>query len=236
MCRLLLGIFNSDNKYETIEKFRQLVFTKKYTPMIDNSIDADFHMDGIGFAIFYNKEWKIKKSINMDHNFINFLSLSDIIIGHLRNKGSCVGDVKIENTHPFQYKEFIFCHNGKIIDFENNINILKNEISPMYLKEIKGETDSEIIFYILISYYQKNKNLKKSIIDLQIFCNYHKILYYFNFIFSDSKRICMTRLNNTNAPPCSLYKHSQKIIYSSEPLDNHFELISEQTIIEIDIF
>ncbi len=67
-------------------------------------------------------------------------SKSKIVIAHMRSASE--GGIMIENSHPFIYKEWIFCHNGTV-EKPENIEI------PGYSYE--GGTDSERFFKYLIS-------------------------------------------------------------------------------------
>lgn len=232
MCRLLF-IKNIININEYIKNFKLQSFNFKNTPFINNNIDSDYHQDGIGFAWFKSNEWIIEKSTNMNYNFnIDYLN-SKYIIGHLRNKGNCVGDVLHNNTHPFIHESYIFCHNGKIIDFLKHESLILKNINNHFKNEIKGQTDSEHIFYLLLTFLQIYNNFENSIKKLHEFFGENNILYYGNFIIANDQYVCITRLTNTNNEPCSLYIDEEKLIISSEPLSNNYYLIPKSSIITI---
>jgi len=62
-------------------------------------------------------------------------SKSKIIVAHMRSASA--GAVNIENSHPFIYKEWIFCHNGTVE------NAKKLELAKY---KYEGDTDSERLF------------------------------------------------------------------------------------------
>ena len=71
------------------------------------------------------------------------------VVAHVRN--ATVGETAIENTHPFRNGRWIFAHNGTIPDFPAVRDLMIDKIDPMLRNDIKGTTDSEHIFYYLLS-------------------------------------------------------------------------------------
>lgn len=67
-----------------------------------------------------------------------------LMIAHVRQK--TVGHTRLENTHPFVRDGWLFAHNGTIDDQ----HALRSACSARRLKEIAGDTDSELLFaYVL---------------------------------------------------------------------------------------
>jgi predicted glutamine amidotransferase len=66
--------------------------------------------------------------------------------------------------HPFTLKNFCFSHNGFIKNFNRTTRkkIFKY-IKPKYINLIKGQTDSELIFILLIQIIENEKKIEKSI-------------------------------------------------------------------------
>ena len=112
--------------------------------------------DGFGIG-WYQKEIEespaLFKSILPAWNDQNLLSLaskvsSTCFCGHVR--ASTVGCVNYENCHPFAYNEFMFMHNGSIFGIEKIRQKLSNELHPNYFAHIKGRTDSEYFFALIM--------------------------------------------------------------------------------------
>lgn len=234
MCRLLLVKNDFPDMENIIHNFKKQSYTPKYTPFLDQDIDANYHKDGIGFAFFCQKKWNVQKSTDMNFSF-GIPSDCKYIIGHLRNKGNCTGNVSYENTHPFIFDPFVFCHNGKILDFLKNKDIITSFIDKKYIPEIKGETDSEYIFYLLLSFFDQTKNMMDAIEEFKSLMICQKIIFYGNFIIANEDKIWITRLSNDQNQSCSLYRDKKKLMISSEPLSESFELIPVQEITEINI-
>lgn len=124
--------------------------------------------DGFGLAWVNpdTKQFEIYKqpfSYDKDENIENVIQNlpQKMVMGHIREKS--YGDRAMENTHPFLHDNQIFMHNGDIVDFEKHAKFIKSYIARKYHHHIRGETDSELLFYLLLSFmeYCKNKNAYK---------------------------------------------------------------------------
>lgn len=83
---------------------------------------------------------------------------SHTVVAHLRK--ATLGEHSIVNTHPFQYGPWVFAHNGHIHEFDKYRDDLLKLVSPNLSRFILGETDSEIIFYIILSHYFEEYSLQ----------------------------------------------------------------------------
>lgn len=219
MCRLAF----IDKKYiskEIIIKFLKQSIEVKNTPNHVSYLDADYHLDGYGIAWYLDK-WYIYKSkevFNKDNNLevildtILILKPTKIIL-HIRNKGELsVGNAHFNNCHPFVYNNYTFCHNGYIVDFIENKEKILSLIKPEFIKEIKGETDSEHLFYLILSLQIFSENEIKQILKL------NNIRIIGNCIFSIDDTINVYRFFNIDNHIPSLYYYDDNKIISSEPL------------------
>jgi glutamine amidotransferase len=88
-------------------------------------------------------------------NDVNLHELADHIssghfFAHIR---AAIGSaVQQTNCHPFRYGRWLFMHNGYI----NEFNMLKRDlvlaIDPLLYPEIKGHADTEVLFYLALSF------------------------------------------------------------------------------------
>lgn len=83
---------------------------------------------------------------------------SHTVVAHIRK--ATLGEHTIVNTHPFQYGPWVFAHNGHVHEFDKYKEELKNLVSPNLSRFILGETDSEILFYIILTHYFKKHTLQ----------------------------------------------------------------------------
>lgn len=71
------------------------------------------------------------------------------VVAHVRR--ATVGGTTIENTHPFQHGKWIFAHNGTVPHFLEVRDMMMPNIDPLFQNDIKGTTDSEHLFYYLLT-------------------------------------------------------------------------------------
>jgi glutamine amidotransferase len=75
--------------------------------------------------------------------------LSQTFIGHVRR--ATVGHVDPMNAHPFRHGRWLFAHNGTVFGFEGMRGWVEERILPPLRPQILGDTDSEHLFYFLLS-------------------------------------------------------------------------------------
>ena len=163
MCRIIFAL----NQPYIKSKIRR--FLMQSTSNYPNAID------GYGLAAFnpVNRKWqhyKSNKSPSEDtksKDIVNHFAEYPLVIGHLRNADNMpnVLSAKCGNSHPFYYKNHIFVHNGKFDDVNLPVNRkwFQANILPEYWDNIKGYTDSECVFYLLLSTIQKRKWIYKDV-------------------------------------------------------------------------
>jgi len=157
MCRMLLAIgeFNiskiidsfllmANDQNETHE--RHLIFEK----------GTFKHKDGWGAAYLDETgNWRMIRSILPIFEDKRIIELKDIktnlLILHARKASQ--GKIAVDNCHPFKFKEWVFCHNGGI----NETIKFNDDYKP------KGDTDSERLFYSLLTDINKNPQIDKTV-------------------------------------------------------------------------
>ncbi len=76
------------------------------------------------------------------------------VVAHVRR--ATVGGTSPENTHPFEHGRWIFAHNGTIPNFLKVRDHMMPHIDPLLQNDIRGTTDSEHIFYFLLSLHMEH--------------------------------------------------------------------------------
>jgi len=125
---------------------------------------SQHHRDGWGFS-WYDEQNQIQlaKTTEAAYESDQFAQLSeeittDTFIGHLR--WATPGFILCtENTHPFQFNDVAFAHNGLI----EPKSALKDLIDPGYHKRIAGTTDSEHYFYGLLSALEHTSSVEEGV-------------------------------------------------------------------------
>jgi len=122
---------------------------------------------------------------------------SKIIIAHVR-KGTGAPPSEI-NSHPFQYKNWLFAHNGSV-DRDYLFSLLRDK----YKKELKGKTDSEVYFYWILQCAEKSKDIIEGIKEAIniITSRQHTGL---NFLLSDGKCLYSFRYSKNSRDYYSLW-------------------------------
>ena len=75
---------------------------------------------------------------------------SNLVLGHVRHP--TVGGQRTENTHPFRFRSWTFCHVGTLPKFKEIREELLRSIPDHVRRNIGGKTDSEHIFHLFLSY------------------------------------------------------------------------------------
>lgn len=210
MCRLLL--INNKTSKTTLANILSEFRKQSKNGMTPDELDKG-HKDGWGFVSYnlnnlslFKKGYKyayIDKEFKAVENKL-LRSSGDIIMGHLR-KGS-VGKNTINNSHPFVYKNFSFCQNGTVFNSE------KIKINKKYKTLIGGSTDTEKLFYYILS--ETQEKLTKESFELAIKKIREKFDYTaMNILFSDGgKTIVLRDVNLKN------------IYVKEEKLENYYSL------------
>jgi len=123
---------------------------------------------------------------------------SKIIIVHIR-KGT-QGNASEKNSHPFQYKNWIFAHNGSV-----NKDHLWQLLNDNHRKAIKGETDSEVYFHWILQCIEEEENVENGIrkaIEYVVESSYTGL----NFLLSDGKKLYAFRYSSRSENYYTLFK------------------------------
>jgi predicted glutamine amidotransferase len=86
-----------------------------------------------------------------------------IVIGHIREASNPMNLpreklLRIENQQPFTYKNWVFAHNGTLKLPAEVLGTLGK-----YQKRMKGNNDSEVFFWLLMSEIEKTGSVKKAL-------------------------------------------------------------------------
>jgi len=149
--------------------------------------------------------------------------------------------VTLDNTPPFTHLQWCFMHNGYLLNFETDSREkIRNEISAEYLALIKGSTDSEYIFALLIQLLETNTPviaIQECMRILTEIMGSNRALL--NIILSDGEQLYATRHAINGIPPSLYYTNntaefgSNNQLIASEKLndDPNWFAIAEHEII-----
>lgn len=125
----------------------------RYKP--DGSILA---INGDGFGLgWYDKKpepglYKVSDPAWSNENIhaICSQSQSHLFMAHIRE--ATTGEVQRSNTHPFKHDNWLFQHNGRVNGFDKIRRELEFDISPELYPFVKGNTDSEVFFFLALTF------------------------------------------------------------------------------------
>lgn len=261
MCRLFYALGQSDLSIYLYYFLAQSTHLQKNTPELESSADEFHHLDGYGLAGFREKsnKWIIYRSVKPPFKDPNRLFIVDkmaknrLVIGHLRNaEHPEAAPAEYNNTHPFYHKNTVFMHNGLIQNYMSNPDVFTQIyalIHPSYYTSIKGSTDSELLFYMLLSEIKRQESASATPSSRETLYNtvnecfraLSRITNYTaNIIYCDKEYSVITRFcanKHTSSGPLeapSLYVNRTfdsiyGIFLSSEPLANEYTLVGTNT-------
>jgi glutamine amidotransferase len=115
---------------------------------------SNAHPDGWGVAFYVDGAPHVTRNPltalgdKLFHRLSGVVS-SETVVAHVRK--ATRGENSVLNCHPFQYGRWVFAHNGDIPEFESFRDSLIAEVSPSLRRFILGDTDSEVVFFILMT-------------------------------------------------------------------------------------
>lgn len=153
--------------------FRSIIKSKVHQSLVnaENALQVQSHQhpDGWGLVYYVGESPHVVKSVASAYQDQIFPKVSGLVssqtfLAHVRY--STQGSQTILDTHPFQYGAWVMAHNGNIRHFESLREKLCLEIQDDLRAFILGKTDSELIFYFLLSELSKegvleSKNVQK---------------------------------------------------------------------------
>ncbi|HEY8427478.1 MAG TPA: class II glutamine amidotransferase [Sandaracinaceae bacterium] len=116
---------------------------------------ADFRPDAWGIGFYQGGEVLHKKRPKLDEGPIDWESVargvrSDCVLIHFRR--ATVGDFRADNTHPFRMRQWLFAHNGTVEGFTAIRDRLLESMPDFLRRNVRGSTDSEHLFHVLLSF------------------------------------------------------------------------------------
>lgn len=137
------------------------ILFKPKNSLIDQSLSsksAETPTNGDGFGVgWYGTRPTpgLFRSIRPAWNDFNLRDLaaqveSSLFLAHVR--ATSLATVQETNCHPFRFKNWLFVHNGEIDGIDAIRKRLVMEIADEYFPYILGTTDSEVMFYLALTF------------------------------------------------------------------------------------
>ncbi len=251
MCRLLGYLGPTISLDHLLYKPERSLIVQSYQPqeMTSGVVNAD------GFGVgWYHPErdtnpFTYKNTIPI-WNDINLPSLgryveSGCVLASIRSATSGQG-VDISNCQPFEYQRLLGIHNGRIQQFRQTLcRPLCERLGEVAYQSIKGSTDSEHFFALLINELQANPDntlaqaLQNALLILNELAKSYQVDASVNMIVSDGHSLVASRFAIGTVAP-SLYwlrddpAFPEAVIIASEPLfEGDWHRFPEQSILSV---
>lgn len=89
---------------------------------------------------------------------------SDVLVGHVRT--ATVGARRTENTHPFRYRQWLWANTGTIQGYSEDLrDRLAGSLPEFLRRDVRGETDSELLFHLFLSFLHDAGHLAETLVD-----------------------------------------------------------------------
>ncbi|PKN48533.1 MAG: class II glutamine amidotransferase [Deltaproteobacteria bacterium HGW-Deltaproteobacteria-20] len=110
---------------------------------------------GWGVGFYQAGEVLLRRRPMDDRQVIDVASLTrdvrtDALLGSVR--APSFGEPRTQNTQPFRYRDWLFVHQGKVNAFERLRDRLVESIPDFLRGNVRGETDSELVFFLFLSF------------------------------------------------------------------------------------
>lgn len=120
------------------------------------------HPDGWGIAYYDGRDAPIvAHGVGAAHSDPEFERVSNFVtsqsvVAHVRL--ASVGGIDLRNAHPFAHRHWTFAHNGTLRGFARHRERFLTKLDPKYLPLFRGETDSEVCFYLFLTRLEQLAN------------------------------------------------------------------------------
>ena len=126
--------------------------------------DIGENPDGWGLGFFQGGEVLLHRQPKAQPGRVDFYSRlrelrTDVVVGHVRE--ATVGKAqKLENTHPFRFRSWLFAHSGTVASFEAVKGELLESVPDFLRRNIRGTTDSEHLFHLFLAFLHDGGKLE----------------------------------------------------------------------------
>lgn len=251
MCRLLGYLGSPIALDKLLYKPEHSLIVQSYQPREMNS--GVVNADGFGVG-WYHAQKDINpfsyKNILPIWNDTNLASLSryvesGCVLGYVRS-ATAGQAIDLSNCQPFDNERLLCIHNGRIENFRQTLyRPLRDRLKDVAYQSIKGNTDSEHLFALLLDELQAlpsatlEQALHKVLLLVDQLAKSYLVAASANMIVSDGKRLVASRFASDKKAP-SLYwlrddpAFPEAVIIASEPLfEGNWNSFPEQSIVSV---
>jgi glutamine amidotransferase len=157
---------------------------------------------------------------------------SPLFFAHIRaSTGTAVQET---NCHPFRYGSWLFMHNGLVREFPRVKRDLLLEVEPSLLPAIEGSSDSELLFYLALTFGLQQKPveaLERMAGLVEAVGEKHGIEYPLQIAaaVSDGMRLVVVRYSSERKSRSLFYSDNVHAVKARFPQDDRIQSLSEET-------
>jgi predicted glutamine amidotransferase len=123
---------------------------------------------GWGVGFYQGGEILLKRRPLDDRAEIKITDLTrdiraDVLLAQVRL--ATVGPLRTENTHPFRYRTWLFANTGTVEAFTTLRGRLAESLPQFLQRDVRGETDSELVFHLFLSFLHDAGQLDRPQVD-----------------------------------------------------------------------
>jgi glutamine amidotransferase len=235
MCRLVGYLGNHIQLDELLYNKEHSLCHQSYNPKELKS--AVVCADGVGIGWYdeagepfiYRNTLPIWNDPNLEE--LSHYIKSNCAVGYVR-MAQTGESLDISNCQPFRTGKLLFVHNGGIANFEETLyRPIRDSLSDSTYRLIKGMTDSEHIFALLVEMWQSSpantllEALRATLQKLSDLASKYDTSFSANIVVSDGNAIAASRYAYKTEVP-TLYwssdnpNHASQVIVASEPLSS----------------
>jgi glutamine amidotransferase len=251
MCRLLGYLGTPISLEKLLYKPEYSLIVQSYQPREMNS--GLLNADGFGIGWYhaqrdtnpftYKSTLPIWNDVNLPQ--LSRYAESSCVLAYVRS--ATLGQaVDLSNCQPFDDRKLLCLHNGRVENFRQTIyRPIRDRLGDFAYQAIKGSTDSEHIFALLLDEIQANPSinleqaLSATLDRLDTLAKSHQTRASANLLISDGKRLIASRFASDRNSP-SLYwlrddsTFPAAAIIASEPLfTGDWHSIPEHSIVSV---
>lgn len=156
---------------------------------------------------------------------------SSLFFAHVRAASGT--PIQRTNCHPFAFRNWLFQHNGSVPEFRKLKRRLLLEVGPDLFPYIEGSTDSELLFYLALTFGLQDEPLaamERMVGHVERVRREAGVQHPFTFsaVASDGQQLFAVRYSSDNNSP-TLYRSQH--VHALRVVDGSYETLPDNAVV-----